>query len=273
MNSFLQACKKKMQDAGINNAQKEIHWFLEKTSKLSQTNILLNNFNLNHLERSKLLNFVERRIKQEPFQYIINYAPFYGRDFYVNSNVLIPRPETETIINILKSENIYYRYALDIGTGSGNLAITISLENLASDIIAIEKSLKAVEIAKKNAAYYNIFNIKFLNRDFILNFINSTFDLIVCNPPYISIEEYSQLESTVKNYEPIDALTDFKDGLFFYKHIQKSLPNILSKNGIVLLEIGLEKHINQINTIFANYSTSWYKDYNGNFRVIKISNV
>ena len=273
MDPFLQACKKKLQDAGIDNAQKEIHWFLEKTTKFSQTNILLDDFNLNQLDRSKLLNFVKRRTKHEPFQYIINCATFYGRDLYVNPNVLIPRPETETIINILKSEKKQYSNALDIGTGSGNLAITLSLENIAHNIVALDKSLKAIEIAKKNSAYYNISNIKFLNHDFILTSLNTTFDLIISNPPYISMKEYNQLDYTVKNNEPVDALTDFEDGLLFYKHIQTSLSNLLTKNGIVLLEIGLEKHINKINKIFSNYSISWHKDFNGNIRVIKISNV
>ena len=94
------------EDAGIHNAQKEIHWFLEKTTKLTQTNILLNNFNLNHLDRSKLLDFVARRTKYEPFQYIVNCASFYGRDLYVDPHVLIPRPETETIIDLLKKNPV-----------------------------------------------------------------------------------------------------------------------------------------------------------------------
>jgi len=273
MNDFLQLCKKKLRNAGVENAYKEIDWYLEQTTQFSQTQILSNKISINNSMKSSLLNFIERRIKKEPFQYIINSAPFYGRNIYVNPDVLIPRPETETIINILKSENKIYDNALDIGTGSGNLAITLSLEKIANNIIGLDKSTKALKIAQKNSDTYNIQNIKFFSHDFIVDTTQKKFDLIISNPPYISREEYKQLDSSIKDFEPINALTDFQDGLLFYKKICQTLPDILNQDGTVLLEIGLEKNKELISQIFTNYSTRWYKDLNGSHRVIKIRNV
>ena len=127
MNAFLQSCKKKLLLHGIDNAKKELEWFIEKNSLFTKDEILLNKIKINDNLKTKILNFVDRRSNLEPFQYILESSTFYGRDFYVNPSVLIPRPETETIIYQLKKSTQTFNHALDIGTGSGNLAITLSL--------------------------------------------------------------------------------------------------------------------------------------------------
>ena len=97
-----------------------------------------------------------------------------------------------------------------------------------------------------------------------------TSDLLICNPPYISLKEYSQLELGVKKYEPKFALTDNSDGLKFYINIKNNINDLVNKNGMILLEIGLEKHKNKIEDIFKKFSYKWHKDLNGNYRVIQI---
>tara|TARA_B110000438_G_C15810762_1_gene649531 strand:+ start:1454 stop:2242 length:789 start_codon:yes stop_codon:yes gene_type:complete len=255
---------------GIDNAKKEIQWFLEYTTSLSKEKILFNKAILSEGVKADLLKFIKRRCNQEPFQYIIESATFFGRDFYVNPSVLIPRPETELIINILKSDHKVYHNAMDIGTGSGNLALTLSLEKIAKNIIAIDKSKSALKVAERNAKKHQTTNVRFININFLQDSIEQQFDLIISNPPYVSINEYRKLEKQIKYYEPMEALTDFDDGLLFYKKISQSLNLTLRDNGVVLLEIGLEKHKAEINQIFKNYLIKWYKDLNGNYRVIKI---
>ena len=270
MNAFLQSCKKKLLLHGIDNAKKELEWFIEKNSLFTKDEILLNKIKINDNLKTKILNFVDRRSNQEPFQYILESSTFYGRDFYVNPSVLIPRPETETIIYQLKKSTQTFNHALDIGTGSGNLAITLSLEKIVKKVTAIDKSYKALKVAKENARQYNTKNIKFVQQDFLDDKIINKYDLIVSNPPYISIDEYMNLNKQVKNHEPTIALTDFHDGLLFYKKIEENLNTVLCDNGALFLEIGLEKQKDKINKIFNKYCTTWFKDLNGDYRVVKI---
>ena len=252
--------KKKLIQANILNAQNEINWFLEKKFHFTKEQILFKNFSLTHDQQKIFNNFINRRIKHEPFQYILNSAPFCDLDLYVDSNVLIPRPETELIINILIKNNLEFNSALDIGTGSGNLAISLSKNNIAQNIVAIDNSSKALEVAKRNIEIHKITNIEIKELDFLQKKIKDSFDLLICNPPYISSKEYSNLELEVKKYEPKFALTDDSDGMTFYLKIKNNLNDLVNANGMILLEIGLEKHKNKIDSLFQGYSYKWHKD-------------
>jgi len=255
---------------GISNAKKEIEWFCKKKLNISNLFLIQKNKTINLNEKKNILKFINRRKTQEPFQYIIEEAPFYNQDFYVNKHVLIPRPETEIIIEILQTKT--FDNVLDIGTGSGNLAIILSLQKIAKDIKAIDVSKKALNVAKKNIQAFNISNIRLECVDFLKEEINEKFDLIIGNPPYISSEDYNNLPYTVKKYEPKIALTDLDDGYTFYRHIADNFCSLINANGIMLLEIGLEETKPYINKLFTSkgYKTKWYKDYNKNYRIIKI---
>tara|TARA_B100000029_G_scaffold154524_1_gene149815 strand:- start:690 stop:1499 length:810 start_codon:yes stop_codon:yes gene_type:complete len=262
--------KKKLIKANISNAQNEITWFLEKKFDLTKEQILLKEFELTNHQEQVFNDFINRRVNHEPFQYILNSATFCGLDFYVNPSVLIPRPETELIIDILIKNSFEFHSAIDVGTGSGNLAILLSKKKIAQNILAIDNSSHSLEVAKKNIDIHNITNIEIQQLDFLQTTVNRSFDLLICNPPYISLKEYSQLELGVKKYEPKFALTDNSDGLKFYINIKNNINDLVNKNGMILLEIGLEKHKNKIDDIFKNFSYKWHKDLNGNYRVIQI---
>ena len=255
---------------GISNAKKEIEWICKKKLNISNLFLIKKNKTINIRENKILLEFINRRKKQAPFQYIMGQAPFYNQDFYVNQHVLIPRPETEIIIEIVKDKT--FKNALDLGTGSGNIAIILSLQKVAKNILAIDISKEALKVAKKNIQKFNISNITLKCIDFLNVKIDKKFDLIVGNLPYISLDDYKNLPETIKKYEPKKALTDLNDGYKFYRYIAENFNSLINKKGIMLLEIGLENTKSNINELFKSrgYKTQWYKDYNRNFRIIKI---
>jgi len=272
LSAILKKAQQKLNNAQITNAKKEIEWFLEYIFDLPFYDIRNNEKSqIKDIHLKQFNEFIDRRVSGEPFQYIINRSTFYGYDFIVNQHTLIPRPESEIIIDIVKKYD-FFQDALDIGTGSGNLAITLSLEKAINKIDAIDISSQALKIAMKNKQRLKTNNVTFFHQN-ILNVLPiKSYDLIVSNPPYISQSEYQSLNKQIKDHEPQTSLTDNKDGLSFYTFFAKNLFKILKPKGKLILEIGLEKHKNMIQTIFINnnYNYKWHKDLNGNYRVIEL---
>jgi len=187
--------------------------------------------------------FIARRGKYEPVQYIIGYTEFYGLNLNVNPSVLIPRPETEilveTILNELSTkENVKI---LDIGCGSGNISIALGKNLPHSEMVALDISKDALQIAEKNSNKNEVTNIQFVYGDIILNGIldNHKFDVIVSNPPYVSINEYTTLQNEITKYEPKEAVTDNADGLKFFNKISEFSKNKLNGGGSLFFEIGM----------------------------------
>jgi len=254
---------------GIKNAKNEIEWFLQDL--LHCDKIKLDDFNINNKQHNLVIDFLMQRSKKNPFQYLLGKGSFFGRDFIVDKNVLIPRPETEILINIIKDNK--YNNLLDIGTGCGCLAITAIIEKIAVNADAIDISNPALRIAKKNAELLKINNIKFFNCDIMSDKPNKKYDIIVSNPPYISMEEYEVLDDEVKNFEPIIALTDFNDGMIFYRRLSKVLKEILNPNGVAVLEISHFFNTHTILDIFNNFSDiEFFRDLNNDHRAVKIIN-
>jgi release factor glutamine methyltransferase len=202
---------------------------------------------LQESEVDKYREFIARRGKFEPMQYITGYTEFYGMQFKVNPDVLIPRPETEilieTIINHHKTKTNLS--ILDIGTGSGNIPISLSVNLPQSRILSVDISEKAINIARENSVFNNIngsldFKLVDVFDDVILN--ESSFDVIVSNPPYVSAVEYPDLQKEIIEHEPKIAVTDGDDGLKYYRRIAFVAAKILANNGILYLEIGKEQH-------------------------------
>lgn len=220
--------------------------------------------------------FVKRRGTREPLQYILGYVEFYGMTFFVNKNVLIPRQETEILIETIlnqtdKEANLNI---LDIGTGSGIIAVLLAHYLPNVKIIAIDKSPEAIIIAKKNAETHNVAQrITFLEADVLNSTLKSDekFDLIVSNPPYVSQKEFSSLQKEITGHEPDFAVTDFSDGLTFYRKIIEISPRYLNENAKVFFEVGAGQS-GQVKSIFEenNFSSvQIWKDYANIERVIK----
>ena len=262
----------RLNSLGINNAKNEIIWYLEFKKLTNRHNIYLNNdLGIYKKIKNSIRYFFQLRKQHKPFQYIIKSSSFYNRDFYINKNVLIPRPESETFIEILK--NKIYNNVLEIGTGSGVLSISLSLEMIGKNFIATDISSQALYVAKKNIKYYNIKNIQLKKHNILKDNIKRKFDLIISNPPYISKQDYNVLPKHIKCYEPEIALTDNSNGLIFYKNFAQIAKNNLNSNGIMILEIGKINSMKKIQKIFINnnFNTEFVKDQNDDYRLIIIN--
>jgi release factor glutamine methyltransferase len=195
---------------------------------------------LTEAELAELRSMVKRRAAREPLQYILGEAHFYKRVFEVDPSVLIPRPETELLVEEALRRTTSLR-CLDVGTGSGCIGITVALEQPETEVVAIDSSQKAIELAERNAARLGARNISFRDADFFddeqVRSLGS-FDLIISNPPYIPEHEISTLEPEVREHEPHGALTDRGDGMAFYRRFIELAPHLLRDGGSLFLEIG-----------------------------------
>lgn len=179
---------------------------------------------------------LSKRSKGVPVQYLLGTQSFYGYDFFVNENVLIPRADTEVLVNEalnLAGENAK---VLDLCTGSGCIAVSVKLERSDITVSASDISKDALKIARLNADYNNV-DITFYESD-LFGSINEKYDVIISNPPYIETEEIEKLESNVKDFEPRTALDGGITGLDFYERIFSEAGDYLSEHGVVAVEIG-----------------------------------
>jgi len=179
---------------------------------------------------------IQRRTRREPIAYITGRQEFWNRDFAVSSAVLIPRPETELIIEIALST--VFATAADIGTGSGCLAITLAAECPRARLVATDISAPALEVARANARRHAVGDRIEFRETRYLEGVDSTFDLIVSNPPYVTDTEYAELAPEVRDFEPRSALTAGADGLDDVRGVMTAVTRCLSPGGRLLLEIG-----------------------------------
>lgn len=201
---------------------------------------------VNEIISNKYYELIRIRNTGYPLQYIINNQEFMGLDFYVQEGILIPRPDTEVLVekiiklvkcNFINNHNINI---LDIGTGSGAIALSLAYYIKNSQVIAIDLSDIAIETAKINAKKHNLKNIKIIKGDLFndLNTGKEKFNIIVSNPPYIEKGEIEKLQKEVANYEPRLALDGGDDGLKFYRQIIKTFKTYSEDNSILAVEIG-----------------------------------
>ena len=193
-----------------------------------------------YLPKEKLEEGLKKLNEGKPVQYIVGNVNFYGNILKVNEDVLIPRFETETLVE--KTINYVKKYLkqpikiLDLGTGSGAIAITLK-KKLSSFVDAVDISKEALEVAKENSIENNV-KINFIHSN-MLEKIDKKYDLIISNPPYISYDE--EVEEIVKNNEPHIALYADNDGLEYYEKILKNAENYINKPGIIAFEIGMNQ--------------------------------
>ena len=266
-----------LKSSGIENVEYDIKAILTDTFGLDLNKFILdmdNEFEPDKDLEAKYLSRIEKRKMHIPLQYIINKQNFYGLDFYVDESVLIPRYDTENIVDrIVKDckENKCLS-VLDLCTGSGCIAVCLK-KNGFEKVYAADISDKALSVAKHNANLNNA-DIIFLQSDLYENFPKEIrFDIIVSNPPYISTDKIAELETQVKDFEPKLALDGGKDGLDFYKKILKLSKDFINKSGRLYLEIGYDqaKEVVDLAKKEGYYNIQIIKDLSGRDRGMSMS--
>ena len=245
---------------------------LSKTLNKSREEILINlDQKIGKKNISTFKEFLKRRSKCEPIAYILEEKEFWSNKFFVTKDTLIPRPETELLVEkLLKMYDGKKISILDIGTGSGCIIISLLYNLKKSKGIGIDISKKAISAAKKNAFRYKLFNrIKLLNKS-LESIFEKKFDLIVSNPPYIMRKDIKNLSEDIKKYEPIMALDGGNDGLDLIKKVIYKSRKILKINGTLALEIGNEQ-IKKVSKILIDNNfrvKNLITDYKNNVRCV-----
>jgi release factor glutamine methyltransferase len=272
---------------GIENPAKEAEIFLIETLHINTARLHTAAPVIDGKVSMQIDAFAARRVQGEPLQYIIGHVDFWGMRIHVGKGVLIPRPETELMVEVtirimmgaggkrrlISSEpgsrpglriNI-----LDLCSGSGCIVLAIAKEFPQADVYGIEKSAAALAYARRNAECNGIGNVTFIEGD-IFEPLNSDarFDCIISNPPYIRRNDISGLQKEIR-YEPIEALDGGEDGLDFYRRILDEAPRYLKKNGVVILEIGFDQadDIQKLATGHGFMDIRFVKDYAGIERI------
>ena len=238
-----------LKDYQIENPRLNAELLLARSLNLSREGLYMNlQDQLKEGEKEALERLIQRRISGEPLQYILEHQEFWSMDLKVDNRVLIPRPETELLVEqglLILSESRFKRtpFVLEIGTGSGAIAMAIAKERKDAFLVATDLSRDALLLAKENARSAGVqHQIEFVNADLFepIGVLKKKgpFDLILSNPPYIHRNEIQTLVKEVKDYEPIMALDGGEDGLEFYRRIISQAPLYLRRGGWILLEIG-----------------------------------
>jgi len=250
--------------------QFESELFLAYHLKKERTYLLIHeNESVEDMEAYKKL--IQRRAANEPYEYIVGSVSFYDIHLEVDQNVLIPRPETEILIERIKT-NGSVNSLLDIGTGTGCIAITVGLENLADKIFATDISESTIEIAKDNMKLHQVENIRFAHHDFLKQNFKTKFDVVISNPPYIGTNEMNTLQAEVQDYDPPSALTDNGDGLSFYHRFAERFENLLNIDGYLLPEFGGNAQKQAVESIFQNagLKIEFFKDLQNDWRIVEV---
>ena len=231
----------------------ETQILISHSLNLSKTKLISNALiELNENEINKIETLINRRLNFEPIAYITNKKEFYGVNFYVNNSVLIPRAETEELIDLVKDyikKNSEKNISIcDIGAGSGNIAITLKKLFENADITAIEISEKAMQVIKKNCEniLQNKNSINIINADALSFTPKNKFDIIVSNPPYVALKDKDNLQRDL-NFEPENALYSSYDGMDFYRNFFNIIDRYLKYNGAFFFEIGFNQGKELIN--------------------------
>ena len=258
----------------VENARLDAEYIFAYVLGVKRISLMLN-FDEEISEENKNLirQYIVRRGKyREPLQYIVKEWEFYGYPIKVDGRVLIPRQDTEILVEqcIFLMKEKENPKILDIGTGSGAISIALAKELPESEVLGLDVSDDALKMAVINRELNNVSNLKFLKSDVFQHVREKNYDLIVSNPPYIPVEEYNELMPEVKEYEPRMALTDGGDGYYFYKKISEESVNYLKNGGYLAFEVGY----NQSETVSQLMEKNGFQiigrvaDYGGIERVI-----
>ena len=228
---------------------------LSKTIKKDRSHLLLSlDKKISEKKIKIFFKYINRRKKNEPLAYITGFKEFWKNNFKVNKDVLIPRPDTETLVEqvLNQIDNISEKTILDVGTGSGCIILSVLNERKKCKGVGIDISKNAIKLAKYNAKIQHIKNrVKFFNSD-IDNFYTGKYDFILSNPPYIKLNEISDLDKDVRNHEPKLALNGGIDGYSKIKLVIKKSSELIKKRGKLFLEVGFNQTIKTLEILRNN---------------------
>ena len=236
---------------------------MKQLTDKSKVELLTGNYKLGQDKEKLFFEYINRLSKNEPLQYILGNTLFNNLEFDLDSSVLIPRPETEELVDLIINYECNKDKILDIGSGSGCIAVTLAKYIEKSNVTALEICSNAVKIINKNAKKHNV-KINIICEDFLSFQTNSTFDLIVSNPPYITYSQKDKISKNVLNYEPHKALfIDDGDPLIFYKSILDFSKNNLNVDGNIFFEINhiFCDEMIQLVLKYQNFSYKLIKDF------------
>ena len=272
-NKILKRGKNFLKKNKIKNPYLDVELILSKVVKKKREEIILNTNNkLKNTDILKFNNYLLRRYQNEPMAYILGYKHFWKNKFLTNKSVLIPRPDTELVIEetLKYLPNDKSKKILDVGTGSGCIVVSLIKERPKCTATAIDISIKAINVAKTNAKLHQLENkIKFINID-IDKYKSYNYDLVISNPPYINSIELNRLDDDIKFHEPKLALSGGSDGFRNIKKVIIKSKKLLKINGKLILEIG-HKQKNQCAKILNEnkfYINQISKDLSGKERCI-----
>ena len=255
---ILQKNYKDLLNHNIQTAKIDSEVILANILNTSRINLITKqDITLNKEQEDLFSKLVERRKQKEPVAYILNKKEFWNENYFVDKRVLIPRPETEILIELLlkkiKDKNKAYK-VLDLGCGSGCLLISFLKEMNKSQGMGVDISSNALEVAKKNIELHNLNNrAKLMRLDLLTLHTKDKFDVIFSNPPYLSSADYAKLSDDVKNFEPKQALVGGFNGVLYYKKIIALSQSALKKNGYLALELG-DRQYRTISKLLQDHS-------------------
>jgi release factor glutamine methyltransferase len=269
-----------LEKAGVESAAAEIEWILCHVLNLDRLNLYLYGANLlNDENRKRVDEIVARRATRYPLQYILEESWFYGRRFFVSPAVMAPTPETEllceTAVKFIGQSGILTPGILDVGVGSGVIAVTMALEAPTAHVVALDISPDALVVARRNALEHQAqFRIEFRQSDLFASIRdNERFDLILANPPYIAEPDYAGLDPEVLA-DPKIAMTAGADGLDIIRRIVKQAPDHLAAGGRIIFEIGFNQaeKVARLTEVDARYeSIDILRDLNDIDRIVILS--
>ena len=275
LKEYLKSQILKLEGTKVQEIQAKSNILVQYYFKISKADLHIKDISLSAKDITHLDSMFAQLFQNKPVQYITGETYFYNDKFLTPAGVFIPRPESELLVDcavefLSKSKDSLK--IIDFCTGSGCILLSIAKKFPNHEYIGLDKSELAIKTAEKNRKSLGLKNVQFFNQD-IFEYNKSKADLLLCNPPYLAKHEIDSLEQSVRDYDPLSALTDFKNGTSFYKYLISNFNKLVKKNGIMLLEIPFSAVTDDIISINKNFNANkslFYKDLEGKNRVIKI---
>lgn len=275
LKDYLKSQILKLEGTKVQEIQAKSNILVQNYFKISKADLHIKDIPLSAKDITHLDSMFAQLFQNKPVQYITGKTYFYNDKFLTPPGVFIPRPETELLVDCaveFLSQSKDSLKITDFCTGSGCILLSIAKKFPNHEYIGLDKSELAIKTAEKNRKSLGLKNVQFFNQD-IFEYNQSKADLLLCNPPYLGKHEIDSLEQSVRDYDPLSALTDFKNGTSFYKHLISNFNKLVKTNGIMLLEIPFSAVTDDIISINKNFNANnslFYKDLEGKNRVIKI---